>query len=109
MFTFFQIWSNYLDTPSPFTYIPATPKASSCQIIGSSIFIAVVTGTYNQILKEGKMRKRLGKSVGIVVAVMFFLVSFTNIAPAAEKPIVIGAPLATAFLYGWDADRKSVV
>ena len=24
---------------------------------------------------------------------------------AAGKPIVIGAPLATAFLYGWDADR----
>lgn len=24
---------------------------------------------------------------------------------AAEKPIVIGAPLATAFLYGWDAER----
>jgi branched-chain amino acid transport system substrate-binding protein len=26
-------------------------------------------------------------------------------ADAAEKPIVIGAPLATAFLYGWDAER----
>src|SRR4030067_2122854 len=24
---------------------------------------------------------------------------------AAEKPIVIGSPLATAFLYGWDAER----
>ncbi|OGP61907.1 MAG: ABC transporter substrate-binding protein [Deltaproteobacteria bacterium RBG_13_47_9] len=24
---------------------------------------------------------------------------------AAEKPIVLGAPLATAFLYGWDAER----
>jgi branched-chain amino acid transport system substrate-binding protein len=24
---------------------------------------------------------------------------------AAEKPIVIGCPLATAFLYGWDAER----
>ena len=24
---------------------------------------------------------------------------------AAEKPIVIGAPLATGFLYGWDAER----
>ena len=24
---------------------------------------------------------------------------------AAEKPVVIGAPLATAFLYGWDAER----
>src|SRR5512136_1832697 len=26
-------------------------------------------------------------------------------AAGAEKPIVIGAPLATAFLYGWDAER----
>ncbi len=26
-------------------------------------------------------------------------------AQAAAKPIVIGAPLATAFLYGWDAER----
>jgi len=26
-------------------------------------------------------------------------------ADAAEKPIVIGAPLATAFLYGWDAEK----
>jgi len=24
---------------------------------------------------------------------------------AAEKPIIIGAPLSTAFLYGWDAER----
>jgi len=28
-----------------------------------------------------------------------------GIGAAAEKPIVIGAPLATAFLYGWDAER----
>jgi len=26
-------------------------------------------------------------------------------AQAAEKPIVVGAPLSTAFLYGWDAER----
>jgi branched-chain amino acid transport system substrate-binding protein len=28
-----------------------------------------------------------------------------GISASAEKPIVIGAPLATAFLYGWDAER----
>jgi len=50
------------------------------------------------------MRKRFGVSVG-VVAVVVLLMGFTGIAPAAEKPIVIGAPLATAFLYGWDAER----
>jgi len=35
------------------------------------------------------------------VSILFFGFS----ANAAEKPIVIGAPLATAFLYGWDAER----
>jgi branched-chain amino acid transport system substrate-binding protein len=34
-----------------------------------------------------------------------FLLVFGSRAIAAEKPIVIGAPLATAFLYGWDAAR----
>jgi len=24
---------------------------------------------------------------------------------AQEKPIILGAPLSTAFLYGWDAER----
>ncbi len=44
-------------------------------------------------------------------AVYFFMVlllavCFTpNALLSAEKPIVIGAPLATAFLYGWDAER----
>jgi branched-chain amino acid transport system substrate-binding protein len=51
------------------------------------------------------MRKRFGVSVGVVVAIIVFLLSSAIIAPAAEKPIVIGAPLATAFLYGWDAER----
>ena len=40
----------------------------------------------------------------IVVLAMagFFLPGLTY---GAEKPIVIGAPLSTAFLYGWDAER----
>ena len=46
-------------------------------------------------------------SIGIV---SFFLGLFTlpftgTYTNAAEKPIVIGAPLATAFLYGWDAEK----
>jgi branched-chain amino acid transport system substrate-binding protein len=38
--------------------------------------------------------------VGVVVGLFCLQPVF-----AAEKPIVIGAPLATAFLYGWDAER----
>ena len=34
-----------------------------------------------------------------------FLFVFGFHAKAAEKPIVLGAPLSTAFLYGWDAER----
>ena len=40
--------------------------------------------------------------LALVLAGLPFLGHQAN---AAEKPIVIGAPLATAFLYGWDADR----
>jgi branched-chain amino acid transport system substrate-binding protein len=35
----------------------------------------------------------------------FVLFCFPHVTVAAEKPIVIGAPLSTAFLYGWDAER----
>jgi branched-chain amino acid transport system substrate-binding protein len=58
----------------------------------------------NKDLKEKKgviMRKLSWFS--ILLLVIFF--SFSNSSFSAEKPIVIGAPLATAFLYGWDAER----
>ena len=43
----------------------------------------------------------------IVLAVVLaaFLIIFPGNKATAEKPIVIGAPLSTAFLYGWDAER----
>ena len=41
--------------------------------------------------------------------VLVFLMAIFLILPGqtafAEKPIIIGAPLSTAFLYGWDAER----
>ncbi|HSB06660.1 MAG TPA: ABC transporter substrate-binding protein [Thermodesulfobacteriota bacterium] len=51
--------------------------------------------------------KKLWGRVGIICLVLGssilpFLGTHSN---AAEKPIVIGAPLATAFLYGWDAEK----
>jgi branched-chain amino acid transport system substrate-binding protein len=36
---------------------------------------------------------------------LFMISCLTGPSIAAEKPIIIGAPLATAFLYGWDAER----
>jgi branched-chain amino acid transport system substrate-binding protein len=39
----------------------------------------------------------------IVLFLVFFL--SPSLSNSAEKPIVIGAPLSTAFLYGWDAER----
>ncbi len=44
---------------------------------------------------------------GVVFSVWIFIGSpfIASEAVGAEKPIVIGAPLATAFLYGWDAER----
>jgi branched-chain amino acid transport system substrate-binding protein len=39
--------------------------------------------------------------VGLVAIILFLPASMV----LAEKPIVIGAPLSTSFLYGWDAER----
>ncbi len=42
----------------------------------------------------------------VSLAVLLFVFSFFCVASnSAEPPIVIGAPLSTAFLYGWDAER----
>jgi len=45
------------------------------------------------------------KSIGSILLALCLCLGLTLSAHAAEKPIVIGAPLATAFLYGWDAER----
>lgn len=44
------------------------------------------------------------KFSGLLIVLSFLLIC-PHLLYAAEKPIVIGAPLATAFLYGWDAER----
>ncbi|HEY3275121.1 MAG TPA: ABC transporter substrate-binding protein [Syntrophorhabdaceae bacterium] len=46
--------------------------------------------------------KRAGFCAIALVLVFCAVPCFTG---AAEKPIIIGAPLSTAFLYGWDAER----
>jgi branched-chain amino acid transport system substrate-binding protein len=53
------------------------------------------------------MRKKGWLLVGILFLVFsFFIISFSGSNASAQgKPIVIGAPLSTAFLYGWDAAR----
>ncbi len=46
------------------------------------------------------------RRVLVSFAVLLFVFSFFCVAShSAEPPIVIGAPLSTAFLYGWDAER----
>jgi len=52
---------------------------------------------------EMKMKARYFK-IMIVVAAIFFVAGFHNSA-LAKKSIVIGCPLSTAYLYGWDAER----
>jgi len=44
------------------------------------------------------------KLLHFVIVVLAFLVVPLTV-QAAEQPILIGCPLATAFLYGWDAER----
>ena len=43
--------------------------------------------------------------VGIVVLLVAALFVFPANKAMAEKPIILGCPLSTAFLYGWDAER----
>ncbi len=47
------------------------------------------------------MRKGMCIIVFLCAAGLFF----PGLIYGAEKPVVIGAPLSTAFLYGWDAER----
>jgi branched-chain amino acid transport system substrate-binding protein len=52
--------------------------------------------------KEGGYMKKKWLIILVGSVCLIFSLMKTE---AAEKPIVIGAPLATAFLYGWDAER----
>jgi branched-chain amino acid transport system substrate-binding protein len=51
------------------------------------------------------MEKKSFKCTIVVLFFVFCIAGVSSTSAAAEKPIVIGAPLATAFLYGWDAER----
>jgi len=49
-----------------------------------------------------------GKKLFLWAGVLVLAIGLLSIplkANAQGKPIVIGAPLSTAFLYGWDAER----
>jgi len=48
--------------------------------------------------------KRIRSSVWCILFVMAGMVLWCGPA-AAQKPIVLGAPLSSAYLYGWDAER----
>jgi branched-chain amino acid transport system substrate-binding protein len=54
---------------------------------------------------------RIMKKANVCVEIFFLVVALIGLpflgdeAKAQGKPIVIGSPLATAFLYGWDAER----
>jgi branched-chain amino acid transport system substrate-binding protein len=45
------------------------------------------------------------RGLGIVVVLMAGFLLMPSGAAWAEEPIVIGCPLSTSFLYGWDAER----
>jgi branched-chain amino acid transport system substrate-binding protein len=76
-------------------------------------------GLQHSIKKGGKTKaresmgekKNKGGSVmktrvfAIVVSVLAILVMLPGSSAIAAKPIVLGCPLSTAFLYGWDAER----
>lgn len=59
-------------------------------------------------MEGGTHMKRRWLGLVVIGLSFFYLLSIPSFgikAYAQGKPIVIGAPLATAFLYGWDAER----
>jgi len=58
---------------------------------------------FNQNKGGNVMQAKLATVVVAVVAAVLMVLPASG--AAAEKPIVIGCPLSTAFLYGWDAER----
>ena len=50
------------------------------------------------------------KNLGMfIVTFVFIFVIITSVNVRAENPIVVGCPLSTAFLYGWDAQRGATL
>lgn len=47
----------------------------------------------------------MSKKVGVLLACMLAMLFMLATPAAAAKPIVLGCPLSTAYLYGWDAER----
>ncbi|MBW1645295.1 MAG: ABC transporter substrate-binding protein [Deltaproteobacteria bacterium] len=49
---------------------------------------------------------RVGKSIiWLITAIMMLALAGGSAAAPQGKPVVLGCPLSTAFLYGWDAER----
>ena len=50
------------------------------------------------------------KNLGMfMVTLVFIFVILTSVNVRAENPILVGCPLSTAFLYGWDAQRGATL
>ena len=54
-------------------------------------------------LKGGRVMKTKIIAVLVILSAIFF--ALPTYSALAVKPIVLGCPLSTAFLYGWDAER----
>lgn len=67
--------------------------------------VIAIKNTFQKSDKEGGNMKKLVYVLLYVFLVTVFILTNGGVSYAAENPIVIGAPLATAFLYGWDAER----
>ncbi len=52
-----------------------------------------------------KMDRRISPKIKLAAIFFTVLILTYGISVAAEKPIILGAPLSTAYLYGWDAER----
>ena len=57
-------------------------------------------------MERKKLSKLLGVLIGLALVALPLLAACSSTAgPQTSEPIVLGAPLATGFVYGWDAER----
>jgi len=59
----------------------------------------------SHFIQGGSDMKKGRVWVWIILMGAFFSIPAAGSAAAADAPVVIGCPLATSFLYGWDAER----
>jgi ABC-type branched-subunit amino acid transport system substrate-binding protein len=90
---------------TPFANPPFTSEKKKSGIMASKNRMDLHECTNPVATNQRRLKMRTTPFKLMVPLLIAVLVAFSGGIALAEKPIVIGCPLSTAFLYGWDAER----